>query len=225
MKIVPFCLRPLGSLLTMALCASGFAGCSSQTDPFPARALAELRKKTQSQLIFVQGGEFKMGDFGEIHTPDNLQYSIARDDGPLHTVLVSDFAIQKYKVTLGDFRVFTATNGLPPPYEGTNQNPGQEKVLSHPRVADIPVGVPWSTAKSYCQWIGKEIGRKMDLPTEADWEYAARSRGALAAVCDQHREQRARRQFPHARADQERNWNERGHDAGRDVATQSYGPT
>jgi formylglycine-generating enzyme required for sulfatase activity len=42
---------------------------------------------------------------------------------------------------------------------------------------DLPVGVSWEAAQQYCGWVGKLIGRKMELPTEAQWEYAARNRG------------------------------------------------
>jgi len=43
----------------------------------------------------------------------------------------------------------------------------------------MPAGVDWYGAQKYCQWIGQQIGRKMDLPTEAQWEYAARNRGQM----------------------------------------------
>ncbi|MBY7094786.1 SUMF1/EgtB/PvdO family nonheme iron enzyme, partial [Klebsiella pneumoniae] len=42
---------------------------------------------------------------------------------------------------------------------------------------DYSVGVTWQQAKDYCQWLGKESDKNIDLPTEVQWEYAARSRG------------------------------------------------
>ena len=49
----------------------------------------------------------------------------------------------------------------------------------HPSLlkGDYPAGVIWQQAKDYCQWLGKESDKNIVLPTEAQWEYAARSRG------------------------------------------------
>jgi formylglycine-generating enzyme required for sulfatase activity len=62
--------------------------------------------KTKADLVVVQGGEFLMGDFGEIHSEDKLPYTSELDNKPLHKVRLSDFAIQKYKVTYGDFDTY-----------------------------------------------------------------------------------------------------------------------
>lgn len=46
----------------------------------------------------------------------------------------------------------------------------------------IPAGAYWPEAKAYCQWLGEITGYPFDLPTEAQWEYAARSRGQFFAT-------------------------------------------
>ncbi len=44
-------------------------------------------------------------------------------------------------------------------------------------VPSAAAGINWQQAQNYCQWLGKQLNLKMDLPTEAQWEYAARNRG------------------------------------------------
>ena len=153
--------------------------CSAQAEPPGDDKIQALAKRTKEQLILVKGGEFLMGDFGEIDGAEKLPYSSASDDGPLHRVVLSDYFIGKYKVTLGDYDLYATATGQPMLYRSSNQTAGDKKVRAHPKSPTFPAGVDWADAKRYCQWIGGKIGHQMDLPTEAEWEFAARGRGKL----------------------------------------------
>ncbi|MGF7413236.1 formylglycine-generating enzyme family protein [Klebsiella pneumoniae] len=117
------------------------------------------------------GGEFLMGDFGPL-VGQKLPFSINQDDKVLHKVVLSDFSISKFKVTNDDYNKYLQITGIKKP-------PINILVKEYPSLQkdDYSVGVTWQQAKDYCQWLGKESDKNIDLPTEAQWEYAARSRG------------------------------------------------
>ncbi|WP_416380973.1 formylglycine-generating enzyme family protein, partial [Klebsiella pneumoniae] len=122
-------------------------------------------------MVPVKGGEFLMGDFGPL-VGEKLPFSINQDDKVLHKVVLSDFSISKFKVTNDDYNKYLQITGIkkPPINILVKEYPSLQK-------GDYSVGVTWQQAKDYCQWLGKESVKKIDLPTEAQWEYAARSRG------------------------------------------------
>ncbi|MGH5256269.1 formylglycine-generating enzyme family protein, partial [Klebsiella pneumoniae] len=119
----------------------------------------------------VKGGEFLMGDFGPL-VGQKLPFSINQDDKVLHKVVLSDFSISKFKVTNDDYNKYLQITGV-------KKSPIHIFLKNYPSLqkGDYSVGVTWQQAKDYCQWLGKGSGKKIDLPTEAQWEYAARSRG------------------------------------------------
>ncbi|MEC5321620.1 SUMF1/EgtB/PvdO family nonheme iron enzyme, partial [Brenneria populi subsp. brevivirga] len=58
----------------------------------------------------------------------------------------------------------------------------QEELESLNKVSDIPAHVNWYDAEKYCAWMAKITGEAIALPTEAQWEFAARSRGQFHIV-------------------------------------------
>nr|WP_237702327.1 SUMF1/EgtB/PvdO family nonheme iron enzyme [Enterobacter mori] len=128
-------------------------------------------EKSVSNMIPVKGGDFLMGDFGPL-VGEKLPFSIQQDDKVLHKVVLSDFLISKYKVTNDDYNEYLSLTGI-------KKSPLFILAKKHPSLqgGGYSAYVTWEKAKDYCQWLGERSGKKIDLPTEAQWEYAARSEG------------------------------------------------
>ena len=125
-----------------------------------------LVQRIKSELRFLRGGTFEMGDWGNAQ---GLPYESEPDARPLHKVTLDGFSMMAYKVTYDDFDLFTDVVGE----QRINQDPRDAK----DRMPRKPAGVNWYGAKAYCQWLGTLTGLPIDLPSEAQWEYAARSGG------------------------------------------------
>jgi formylglycine-generating enzyme required for sulfatase activity len=106
-------------------------------------------------MIVIPAGEFLMGCAKG-----------AENERPVHRVFVDQFAIGRFAVTNRLYRMFIDdTNHQPPP--GWN-----EPRFNHP---DQPVtSISWFDAIAYCEWLSKNTGKLYRLPTEAEWERAAR---------------------------------------------------
>ena len=158
-------------IVVASVAASLLLGCDQKSTGKRETLSEALVAKSLSNMVPVQGGEFLMGDFGPL-VGEKLPFSINQDDKVLHKVVLSDFSISKFKVTNDDYNKYLQITGIKKP-------PINILVIEYPSLQkdDYSVGVTWQQAKDYCQWLGKESDKNIDLPTEAQWEYAARSRG------------------------------------------------
>ncbi len=135
--------------------------------------LQALKKKSIDDQVFIEGGKFLMGDFGYLQSNEKLPWSSAKSNKPLRKIRLSSYAMSKYKVTYAEFDLFTEAN---------NAERIQTDMWFKPkRIPDAPAGVTWEQAKAYCTWLGTLTGQPFDLLSEAQWEFAARSRGYLIA--------------------------------------------
>lgn len=105
------------------------------------------------EMVYVAGGTFNMG------SNDGESY-----EKPVHSVTVKNFYISKFEVTNREYLLFCdqTKRELPPAFiRGQNE--------THP-----VINTSYNDATAYGQWISRQTGRKYRLPTEAEWEYAAR---------------------------------------------------
>ncbi len=104
-----------------------------------------------SEMVPIPAGTFLMGE-GEGQ----------------HKVHLDAFRIGKYPVTNGQYAEFVAATGYEPPSHWRGKKPLPE-VLNHPVTY-----VSWHDARAYCAWLSELRGEEVRLPTEAEWEKAAR---------------------------------------------------
>jgi formylglycine-generating enzyme len=167
------------ALLSLNVCAQKTASDTAVAKPAvaenisasPEGARQALIARSKADMVFVLGGTFQMGDFGRVHSADKMPYSGPYSFSfPMHEVELDSFSISKYKVTFDDFDIFTQATGKPKIAQGRLE-------IEARKIPKAPAGTNWQDAKDYCGWLAKETGLAFDLPTEAQWEYAARNRG------------------------------------------------
>jgi len=104
-------------------------------------------------MVFVPAGEFKMG----CDLANNGGYGCPEVELPLHTVYLDAYYIDRTEVTYGQYDECVLSGGCP------------GSISNNPDYANRPVvRVNWNQAAAYCAWADKR------LPTEAEWEKAAR---------------------------------------------------
>ena len=108
------------------------------------------------EMVVVPGGTFRMGCVSGQDCYD--------DEFPVHEVRVASFALGRYEVLFKEYDRFVAATGRErPPDWGWGR--GGQPVIN----------VSWEDATAYAEWLSAETGQRYRLPSEAEWEYAARA--------------------------------------------------
>ena len=150
-------------------------------DPRMNPAMYSLPADPMAGFVRVPRGPFWMGSDSGSAEADN-------DEQPFHEVVLGDYYVSKWPVTVGQYRAFVVASG----YNGTTKTKSQGRV-SHPvtqRHANHPVIVGLDDAWAYARWLTEWLPRSGDtprelsrlvsdgwrvmLPSEAEWEKAAR---------------------------------------------------
>jgi formylglycine-generating enzyme required for sulfatase activity len=120
-----------------------------------SRATASNNTRTnpaEPEMVYVEGGTFEMGCTGE------QGGDCGRNETPVHSVTLTSFNIGKYEVTQAQWNIIMGTNPS-----------------SNDRGGNYPVtNVSWNDAQEFCNRLNAATGKQYRLPTEAEWEYAAR---------------------------------------------------
>jgi formylglycine-generating enzyme required for sulfatase activity len=128
-------------------------------------------KRSEFEMVFVTGGEFTMGD---------------RADGPAHKVKVGNFWMGKCEVTWDEYELFQSDDAFlwAGDYKAQKLGPDAitrpthsyvDETYNHGREGHPVLSMTHHAAMMYCHWLRKKTKKAYRLPTEAEWEYAARA--------------------------------------------------
>lgn len=147
-------------------------GFQSYTESIPG-------SEVKVRMVAIPGGSFMMG------SPESEPYR-RPDEGPAHRVKLSPFWMERTEVSWREYEVYLMQRGS---RGRSRDNPGAEKAdaVTGPtppygspdqgwgRGARPAITMTHYAAIKYCEWLSEVTGKKFRLPTEAEWEYAARA--------------------------------------------------
>jgi formylglycine-generating enzyme required for sulfatase activity len=125
------------------------------TDANGARAFRDC--SACPEMVVVPAGEFMMG------SPES-EVGRGSNEGPQHKVAIRSFAMGKFEVTFAQWDACRAEGGCAYEPDDAGWGRGRRPVIN----------VSWHDARAFVTWLSRKTGKPYRLPTEAEWEYAAR---------------------------------------------------
>ena len=165
-------------LLVLSIAGLSACGTVSSNSPHSGAACRDC-----PEMVGVPAGVFTMG------APDNEQGRFD-EEGPTHSVRIAAFELSAAPITRAQYAAFVSDTGRedPPNCSAMNdegewrataglnwRNPGFTQTDNDPVVC-----VSWQDAQDYARWLSARAGKIYRLPSEAEFEYAARARAATA---------------------------------------------
>jgi formylglycine-generating enzyme required for sulfatase activity len=148
----------------------------------PVKAVKSFRDcSTCPRMVVVPAGRFVMGSPAD-------EDGRGDDEGPQHQVNIASFALSATEITRDQFSRFAnktkykAGDTCWTMEEGVvKERQGDWRRLSASQAGNLPIGcIGWQDARAYAKWISRVTGKRYRLPTEAEWEYAARGKTSTA---------------------------------------------
>ena len=149
-----------GSIQTAMDSVNRYLSAAGREGEYYREALALLVKAEgrllAPEMVEIRAGRFQMGCVSGRHCRDN--------EKPVHEVTIASFALSKYEVTFEEYDRFTDATGRKRA-EDEGWGRGRRPVIN----------VSWPDAVAYTEWLSAQAGERYRLPSEAEWEYAARA--------------------------------------------------
>jgi formylglycine-generating enzyme required for sulfatase activity len=192
------------TLLFLIGCGNSSSGFETPEGPItpdgyrpPAPTKENIEKMIRNaikNMVFIEGGSYMMGNvmcFKGDRKKNAEKYQIElmfchTNAAPLHKVTLDSFYLNKYEISYYEYDLFTQATHRPwiqfdilnPQWWGQSSSyESAKRRFLKLRTGEMPAAIDWFQASDYCRWLGTVTGLPVKLPTEAEWEYAARNRG------------------------------------------------
>jgi len=158
----------LTATVAVVLLATGCASTGTDYTAAPNDARYDFVNSIGIRMVYISPGEYEMGS-------PHLEWG-RRENEELHTVrLTNGYYMGIFEITQDQWNEYLGALGQHKPLRGSSTLAGGDPGFWQTGKAHPVTNVSWYDVMGFCQWLSQREGRNYRLPTEAEWEYAARA--------------------------------------------------